>query len=101
MAVSRHLDELAAKAATNARFLAHTLAAIQREQGLTDTLLALVLAMPVERISALRLCSNPRPENWQADIAAIAAATQCDPERLSDLLRAHAASGDPYTLISS
>jgi hypothetical protein len=99
--MSRHLDQLAAKAASNARFLAYTLAAIQREQGLTDNLLALVLAMPVERITALRLCSNPRPENWQADIAAIAAATQCDPGRLSDLLQAHAESMDPRTLVNS
>ena len=75
------------------------LAAIQREQGLTDNLLALVLAMPVESMTALRLCSAPRPEHWQDDIAAIAAATHCDPERLSDLLLAHAAHTSPTGII--
>ncbi len=86
-----HLDHLAAQVAGNARFLAHSLLAIQREQGLTDTLLALVLAMPLDALATLRLCSKPRPEHWQADIAAIAATTHCDPERLSDLLLAHGA----------
>ncbi len=88
--MSAHLDQLAARVATNARFMAYTLAAIQRELGLTDNLLAMVLAMPVERLATLRLCSNPRPAQWEIDVAAIAASAQCDPERLADLLQAYA-----------
>jgi deferrochelatase/peroxidase EfeB len=96
-----HLDQLASQVSRNGRFLAHTLAAIQREQGLTDHLLALVLAMPVDSMATLRLCSKPRPDHWQADIAAIARSTHCDPERLSDLLLAYAAHTPPTSIIGS
>lgn len=85
--MSEALATMAARAAANPRFLAHRLAAFQRHQGLTDALLALVLAMPAEHLDRLRLCGVPTPERYAAEVARIAAAVGADPARLLDVLQ--------------
>jgi hypothetical protein len=81
-----HLSQMAARASQDSHFLGYALAAVQRQTGISDRLLAVTLDMDPERQPHLRLCGMPRAPTWLADIAAIAAYAGCDATRLADVL---------------
>ena len=59
---------------------------------LTDDALAVQLGCEPTVVWRLRLCRRPGPDQWDADVARMAAAIGCDPARLATLLRSLPAS---------
>jgi hypothetical protein len=87
--MSDPLEALAARAEGDPFFLAWSLAAYARSEGLDDTGLAGDLGCPVGELVMLRLCRAPRPESeefWN-DVTRIAERFGISPERLAGAVK--------------
>jgi hypothetical protein len=87
--MSAALDHLAARVATDPLFLASALAEYARSEELNDAGLAAALGCPVGELTRLRLCGAPRsdPEQFRADVAAIAGRFGIDANTLITIVR--------------
>jgi hypothetical protein len=85
--MSAALDHLAARVATDPLFLANALAEYARSDGLDDAGLAASLGCPVTELTPLRLCGAPRPDQFRADVAAIAGRFGIAPDVLERAVR--------------
>jgi hypothetical protein len=87
--MSAALDHLAARVATDPLFLAGALTEYARSEGLDDDGLAKALGCERAQLTRLRLCSVPRPEpeQFRADVLAIAERFGIAPNTLTAVLR--------------
>jgi hypothetical protein len=87
--MSTALDHLASRVATDPLFLASVLAEYARSESLDDDNLVAALGCGRADLTRLRLCGNPRldPEQFRADIAAIAERFGIDPNTLAAIVR--------------
>jgi hypothetical protein len=84
--------ELLAYAAQRAQdrpsYVGWALVQVRAREGLSDAALAARLGLATVDLPRLALCLRPRPEQWDADLAQIAARFGLAPEPLSAVLRA-------------
>ena len=87
--MSAALDHLAARVATDPLFLASALAEYARSEGLDDDGLARLLGCERATLTPLRLCGIPRPdpEQFRADVLAIAERFGIAPNTLTAVVR--------------
>lgn len=85
--MSEALDFMAARVATDPTFLAHLLTEYARSEGLDDAGLAAALGCPATELTRLRLCGVPRPDQFRADVEAIAVRSGVDPDTLAGVVR--------------
>jgi len=87
--MSAALDHLAARVATDPLFLANALAEYTRSEELDDAGLAAALGCPAGELTRLRLCGAPNsdPEQFRADVAAIAGRFGIDANTLATVGR--------------
>jgi hypothetical protein len=94
-----HTHELLTHAARRAQgrpaYVAWALARVQAREGLSDEALAARLGLATVDLPRLALCRRPRPDQWDADLAQIAARFDLAPEPLAAVLRAVEAPGGP------
>lgn len=77
----------AAAAAMRPAFLANVLARFRTLEGLDDDGLARFLGLSRLQLCWLGLCRRPRPDQFAADIGAIASRFAIEPARLASLIR--------------
>lgn len=87
--MSKALDHLAARVATDPLFLAGALAEFARSEGLDDAALATALGCTTAVLTRLRLCRAPRPDpdGFRHDVAAVASHFQINPTTLAEAVR--------------
>lgn len=87
--MSEALNHLAARVVGDPLFLATALAEYARSEAMDDAGLAAALGCAVADLARLRLCRVPRasPEDFRADIAAVAARFGIDPPVLTAAVR--------------
>ncbi len=107
------LANLAARAAADPFFLAAPLAEFARSEGLDDAGLADALGCPMSDLTHVRLCRAPRPtpDDFRADVAAVATRFGLDPAALAAAVRrgqslarlraAHAGAAEPGLLLAA
>jgi hypothetical protein len=89
------LTDAARRAQNRPAYVAWVLAQVQAREGLSDEALAGRLGIATVDLPRLALCLRPRPDQWDADLAQIAARFGLAPEPLAALLRAVEAPGGP------
>jgi hypothetical protein len=94
-----HTHELLTHAARRAQdrpaYVAWALARVQAREGLSDEALAARLGLATVDLPRLALCLRPRLDQWDEDLAQIAARFGLAPGPLSAVLRAVEAPGGP------
>lgn len=87
--MSERVEALARRVEGDPDFLASTLAAYARAEGLSDAELAKRLRCLPTQLSAIRLCRTPRsaPAQFQQDVDRIAAAFQIDVGVIAEAVR--------------
>jgi hypothetical protein len=89
------LTEAARRAQDQPPYVAWALARVQAREGLSDEALAARLGLATVDLPRLALCLRPRPGQWDADLAQIAARFGLAPEALATILHAVETPGEP------